>query len=124
MRVTRLFLTAALLVSLGGIGFAQSYEFVGAGATFPAPLYSKMFDQYAKEFGVKVNYQSIGSGGGQTQLKNRTVDFGASDVIMTEKDLASAPAPIVHIPMVAGAVVITSNLSGQSRAQVYSRSRG
>ncbi len=112
MKVSRLLLAAALTVCFGGIGFAQSYEFLGAGATFPAPLYSKMFDQYSKEFGVKVNYQSIGSGGGQTQIKNRTVDFGASDVIMTAKDLASAPAQLVHIPMVAGAVVISSNLPG------------
>ena len=112
MRVTKLFLTAALLVSLAGIGFAQSYEFVGAGATFPAPLYLKMFDQYAKEFGVKVNYQAIGSGGGQAQLKGKTVDFGASDVVMTAKDLADAPAQIVHIPTVAGAVVLVSNLPG------------
>ena len=112
MRVTKLFLTAALLVSLAGIGFAQSFEFVGAGATFPAPLYLKIFDQYAKEFGVKVNYQAIGSGGGQAQLKNKTVDFGATDVVMTAKDLADAPAQIVHIPTVAGAVVLISNLPG------------
>ena len=112
MKISRLLLAAAMIASLAGIGFAQSFEFTGAGATFPAPLYSKLFDQYSKEFGVKVNYQSIGSGGGQSQLKNRTVDFGASDVVMTEKDLMSAPAPIVHIPMVAGAVVITSNLPG------------
>jgi len=71
-----------------------------------------MFDQYAKEFGVKVNYQAIGSGGGQAQLKGKTVDFGASDVIMTAKDLADAPAQIMHIPTVAGAVVLVSNLPG------------
>ncbi len=112
MKVSRLFLAAALIVSLGGIGFAQSFEFVGAGATFPAPLYSKMFDQYAKEFGVKVNYQAIGSGGGQAQIKGRTVDFGASDVVMTAKDLADAPAEIMQVPMVAGAVVLVSNLPG------------
>ena len=120
MRVTKLFLTAALLVSLAGIGFAQSYEFVGAGATFPAPLYLKMFDQYAKEFGVKVNYQAIGSGGGQAQLKGKTVDFGASDVVMTAKDLADAPAQIVHIPTVAGAVVLVSNLPGNPQLRFTS----
>jgi len=112
VKVSRLLLAGALAVSVAGIGFAQSFEFVGAGATFPAPLYLKMFDQYAKEFGVKVNYQAIGSGGGQAQLKGRTVDFGASDVIMTAKDLADAPAEIVHIPTVAGAVVLVSNLPG------------
>jgi len=112
VKVSRLLLAAALIVSLGGIGFAQSFEFVGAGATFPAPLYTKMFDQYAKEFGVKVNYQAIGSGGGQAQIKGRTVDFGASDVVMTAKDLVDAPAEIVQVPMVAGAVVLVSNLPG------------
>jgi len=112
VKASRLLVAAALIVSLGGAGFAQSFEFVGAGATFPAPLYTKIFDQYAKEFGVKVNYQAIGSGGGQAQLKGKTVDFGASDVIMTAKDLADAPAEIVHVPMVAGAVVLVSNLPG------------
>ncbi len=108
----RLLVAAALVTALGGAGFAQSFEFVGAGATFPAPLYTKLFDQYSKEFGVKVNYQAIGSGGGQAQLKSKTVDFGATDVVMTEKDMAGAPATIVHVPMVAGAVVITYNLPG------------
>ncbi|MGA2615314.1 MAG: phosphate ABC transporter substrate-binding protein PstS [Spirochaetia bacterium] len=120
MNVRRILLTAALIVSLGGVGFAQSFEFVGAGATFPAPLYTKMFDQYAKEFGVKVNYQAIGSGGGQAQLKGKTVDFGASDVIMTAKDLADAPAEIVHVPMVAGAVVLVSNLPGNPQLRFTS----
>lgn len=118
MKVSRLLLAAALVVAVAGVGFAQSYEFLGAGATFPAPLYSKMFDEYSKQFGVKVNYQSIGSGGGQTQIKNRTVDFGASDVIMTAKDMASAPAQLVHVPMVAGAVVIASNLPGNPQLKL------
>jgi len=112
VKVSRLFLAATLILALGGVVFAESYEFVGAGATFPAPLYTKMFDEYSKLTGVKVNYQAIGSGGGQAQLKGRTVDFGATDVIMTAKNLADSPAPIVHIPAVAGAVVLVSNLPG------------
>jgi len=112
MRFHRVLATAVMGVALAGAAFAQSFEFTGAGATFPAPLYTKLFDQYSKEFGTKVNYQAIGSGGGQSQLKNRTVDFGATDVIMTEKDLAGAPAAIAHVPIVAGAVVLTSNLPG------------
>ena len=112
MRFHRVLATAVMVAALAGAAFAQSFEFTGAGATFPAPLYTKLFDQYSKEFGTKVNYQAIGSGGGQSQLKNRTVDFGATDVVMTEKDLAGAPAAIVHVPMVAGAVVLTSNLPG------------
>jgi len=106
------------MVSLGGAGFAQTNEFTAAGATFPAPLYLKMFDQYSKEFGVKVNYQAIGSGGGQAQLKAKTVDFGASDVVMTAKDMADAPAEIVHVPTVAGAVVLVSNLPGNPQLKL------
>jgi len=107
-------LIAILLVSIvfGGIGHAKDVELIGAGATFPYPLYSKMFDVYNKESGVKVNYQAIGSGGGIRQLTNKTVDFGGSDAIMSDKDLAEASAPVLHIPTCAGAVVVTYNLSG------------
>jgi phosphate transport system substrate-binding protein len=69
-----------------------------------------MFDVYAKEYGVKVNYQAIGSGGGIRQLINKTVDFGGSDAIMREEDLKAAGAPVLHIPTCAGAVVVTYSL--------------
>ena len=83
----------------------------GAGATFPYPIYSKWFDEYAKvDPSVRFNYQSIGSGGGQKQITARTVDFGASDGPMSDENLAKAPGKILHIPTVAGAVVITYNL--------------
>ena len=91
---------------------AKEVELIGAGATFPYPLYSKMFDVYNKEYGVKVNYQSIGSGGGIRQLINKTVDFGGSDAMMSDKDIAEASAPVLHIPTCAGAVVPTYNLTG------------
>jgi phosphate transport system substrate-binding protein len=88
-----------------------SVDLTGAGATFPYPLYSKWFDEYAKATGVKVNYQSIGSGGGIRQLSEGTVDFGASDSPMSDEELAKAKfGPIVHIPTVLGAVVITYNI--------------
>jgi phosphate transport system substrate-binding protein len=87
-------------------------ELTGAGATFPYPLYSKMFDAYSKEHNVKVNYQSVGSGAGQQQLISKTVDFGASDAFMKDDQLSKAPAPIVHIPVCLGAVVITYNIEG------------
>lgn len=93
-------------------GLAAEKELLGAGATFPYPLYSKMFDVYYKQYGVKINYQAIGSGGGIRQLLNKTVDFGGSDAIMSAKDEAQAAAPILHIPTCAGAVVITYNLPG------------
>lgn len=101
-----------VLFAFCGISFAKDMELIGAGATFPYPLYSKLFDVYYKEYKVKVNYQAIGSGGGIRQLINKTVDFGASDAIMTDKELSEASAPVLHIPTCAGAVVITYNLPG------------
>lgn len=85
----------------------------GAGATFPYPVYSKWFDEYAKvDPSVRFNYQSIGSGGGQKQILAQTVDFGASDAPMSDDNLAKAPGKLLHIPTVAGAVVLTYNLVG------------
>src|SRR6266478_7564089 len=85
----------------------------GAGATFPYPIYSKWFDEYAKvDPSVRFNYQSIGSGGGQKPILAQTVDFGASDGPMSDDNLAKAPGKILHIPTVAGAVVITYNIPG------------
>jgi phosphate transport system substrate-binding protein len=85
----------------------------GAGATFPYPIYSKWFDEYTRVDGtVRFNYQSIGSGGGQKQITSETVDFGASDGPMSDENLAKAPGKILHIPTVAGAVVITYNIPG------------
>jgi len=86
-------------------------DLTGAGATFPAPLYSKWFDSYATKSGVKINYQSIGSGGGIRQLSEQTVDFGASDAPMSDAELAKAKGgPVLHIPTALGAVVIIYNL--------------
>jgi phosphate transport system substrate-binding protein len=86
-------------------------DLTGAGATFPYPLYSKWFSDYAAKTGVKINYQSIGSGGGIRQLSEQTVDFGATDAPMSDAELAKAKGgPIMHIPTVLGAVVVTYNL--------------
>src|SRR5215213_225333 len=85
----------------------------GAGATFPAPLYQKWLSEYGNLHpNVKIDYQSIGSGGGIKQLKEQTVDLGASDAPMKDEDMRSASGEIVHIPTVLGAVVITYNLEG------------
>jgi phosphate transport system substrate-binding protein len=87
----------------------------GAGATFPAPLYTKWFDEYNKLTGAKINYQAVGSGAGITQITEGTVDFGASDGIMTAEQQTKAEAahgPILHIPMTSGAVAIIYNLPG------------
>jgi phosphate transport system substrate-binding protein len=83
----------------------------GAGATFPYPIYSKWFEAYTKvDPSVRFNYQSIGSGGGQKLIIEQTVDFAGSDSPMTDDSLSKAPAKILHIPTVAGAVVVTYNL--------------
>src|SRR4030042_567166 len=79
-------LTLVILVAATGDGAAKEQELIGAGATFPYPLYSKMFDVYSKEYGVKVNYQAIGSGGGIKQVTTQTVDFGGSGAIIGETD--------------------------------------
>lgn len=83
---------------------------LGAGSTFDYPLFSKMFSEYDKAHGVKVNYQSIGSGGGILQLTNKTVDFGASDAPLNEEQAQKMGAPALHIPVTAGSVVISYNL--------------
>ncbi len=94
-------------------------ELTGAGATFPYPLYSKMFNEYNKICGVRVNYQSIGSGGGIRQLQQRTVDFGASDGVMDEKQKKEAKGgTVLHIPTVAGAEAIVFNLPGIKRSEL------
>lgn len=98
------------------VAAAQSVDLTGAGATFPYPIYSKWFSDYAKSTGVKINYQSIGSGGGIRQLSEQTVDFGASDGPMSDQELANAKGgPILHFPTVMGAVVITYNIPGLTR---------
>ena len=85
----------------------------GAGATFPYPLYSKWFSEYNKQNPtVKINYQSVGSGAGIKQLIAKTVDFGASDAPMKDEEITSAGAPVVHIPTVLGAVVVSYNIPG------------
>jgi phosphate transport system substrate-binding protein len=91
----------------------------GAGATFPNPIYSKWVVEYARvDPSVRINYQSIGSGGGQKQILAQTVDFGASDGPMSDENLAKAPGKILHIPTVAGAVVVTYNLPGSPKLKL------
>ena len=105
-----------LVVALGLSASASAQMMInGAGATFPYPIYSKWFDEYAKvDPSVRFNYQSIGSGGGQKQILAETVDFGASDGPMSDENLAKAPGKLLHIPTVAGAVVMTYNVPGNA----------
>lgn len=89
---------------------AQDNTLLGAGSSFINPLFSKMFAEYDTKTGVKVNYQSIGSGGGILQLTNKTVDFGDSDAPLNEEQTKKMGVPVLHIPMASGATVITYNL--------------
>ncbi|MFA4954904.1 MAG: phosphate ABC transporter substrate-binding protein PstS [Patescibacteria group bacterium] len=87
-------------------------ELAGAGATFPYPLYSRMFDTYDGVTGVRVNYNSIGSGGGIKALTDKTVDFGASDAFLNDQEATAMGATVLHIPTCVGAVVLSYNLDG------------
>ncbi|MCL4512994.1 MAG: phosphate ABC transporter substrate-binding protein PstS [Candidatus Eremiobacteraeota bacterium] len=91
---------------------SNTVTLLGAGSTFGYPLYSKMFQAYYKKRGVKVNYEPIGSGGGQRQLFNKTVDFGASDVYLTSAQMKKTKDSILNMPTCMGAVAVTYNLPG------------
>lgn len=106
------FLLGLALISTGTA--AAQTSLTGAGASFPFPLYSKMFAEYKKATGVDVNYQSVGSGAGQKQIIERTVDFGASDNAMSNEAMKDAPAKLLHLPTAIGAVVPAYNLPGVS----------
>jgi phosphate transport system substrate-binding protein len=114
--------TATSLVSCGGGGGSATAAdsaatannngdaLLGAGSSFDYILFSKQFSEYNKANGLKVNYQSVGSGAGISQLTNKTVDFGASDAPMNGKQDSALSAPAIHIPITAGAVALTYNL--------------
>jgi len=108
MRLTKIALAAAALVTTSWTAFAADIS--GAGATFPYPIYAKWADAYKKETGIGLNYQSIGSGGGIKQIKSKTVTFGASDAPLPGKELEEAG--LAQFPMVMGGIVPVVNLDG------------
>jgi len=115
MNSKRLVCLLALAALAAGVALAQGSMLIHcAGATFPYPIYSKWFDEYHKNTGVQINYQSVGSGAGIKQLLSGTVDFGASDKPMSDKQLADSKVKILHFPTVMGAVVPTYNIPGVS----------
>jgi phosphate transport system substrate-binding protein len=103
-------LSLAVASTLGFAGAVGAQEITGAGATFPAPIYSKWAAEYNKSTGVKVNYQSIGSGGGIKQIDSKTVDFGASDMPLTDEVLKTKGQ--MQFPTVMGGVVPVVNIKG------------
>ena len=107
-----LFAVGLLVLTLSS---AHAQKLTGAGATFPYPIYSKWFSEYsAAHPGVEINYQSIGSGGGIRQVTSGLVDFGASDMPMTDEMLAASKVKLIHLPTVLGAVVPVYNVPGVS----------
>ena len=94
----------------------QAQEITGAGASFPAPLYAKWASDYNKQTGVKVNYQSVGSGGGIKQIDSKTVDFGATDMPLTDEVLKTKGQ--MHFPTVIGGVVPILNVAGIAPGQL------
>jgi phosphate transport system substrate-binding protein len=93
---------------------SDSVKLSGAGATFPAPFYSIVFKNFSKTSGGEVTYGAVGSGGGIRSLKDKTVDFGASDVFLSDDEAKEFGVPVVHIPTALGAVVLSYNLKGVS----------
>lgn len=106
-----LVITSSLLLLTGCKKGNGSVELLAAGATFPYPLYQKMFEQYQMETGVAINYQAIGSGGGIKQLLAKTTDFSGTDAFMSDKKMSSVKENILHVPTCLGAVVLSYNLS-------------
>ena len=117
----------ALALGMAATAAAQAQQITGAGATFPAPVYTKWGEAAKAAIGIELNYQAIGSGGGQNQILQRTVDFGASDAPMSAEKLESGN--LLQFPTVMGAVVVIVNLpdvatnelkmSGEMLAEIY-----
>ena len=116
----RLYITFLILLLLLGTscfsgrrGKGDSIKIQGAGSSLINPLMQKWVSEYGNlNSNIRIDYQSIGSGGGIKQVKERTIQFGASDLVMSDADLKSAPAEIIHVPVILGAVVLTYNLQG------------
>lgn len=120
-----LILVAALMITSCGnnqqsteSSSSKKVSLTAAGATFPMPFYNLVFKNYTKSQGTLVTYGGIGSGGGIRSLKDRVVDFGATDAFLSDKKVAEMPSEIVHIPTCLGAVVIAYNLEGVSEIKL------
>ncbi len=114
--MTSILFRTALVASALVPALALAQDVTGAGATFPAPMYAKWADAYNKATGVRINYQSVGSGAGIKQIKSKTVDFGASDMPLTDEDLAKDG--LIQFPTVIGGVVPVVNIAGITPGQI------
>lgn len=106
---------SAVIAAVVAVSPLAAQNLTGAGATFPNPIYSRWFSEYAQQHpNVHINYQSVGSGAGIRQVSQKTVDFGASDGPMTDQQLGESKVKLLHIPTVLGAVVPVYNVPGVS----------
>src|SRR6185437_14503191 len=108
----KILLAGALLPLIGAMTASAASTINASGASFPAPIYQKWFEQYKAKTGIQVNYQGVGSGAGIKALTEGTVDFAASDAPMTDQQLAGLKVKAFHFPTVLGAVVLTYNIPG------------
>jgi phosphate transport system substrate-binding protein len=115
--MNKTFHIAALGLAVGFTSLANAQDVTGAGASFPAPLYAKWAADYNKATGVKINYQSVGSGAGIKQIDAKTVDFGASDMPQTDEDLAKKGE--IQFPTVIGGVIPVVNIKGIAAGQLH-----
>lgn len=122
MKRFKLTLATVFALLLGGAAVAQDVTLTGSGATFPYPLYAKLFAEYNKaKPNVKINYSSVGSGTGIKQISDKSTDFGASDAPMKDEQLKDAKGgELLHIPMTLGAVVPIYNVPGVTKPLVFS----
>lgn len=116
MKFAQVRVGVVLAATLAMLPLAQAQDVTGAGASFPAPIYAKWADSYNKASGVRINYQSVGSGAGIKQIKAKTVDFGASDAPLKDEDLAKDD--MIQFPTVIGGVVPVLNIKGITPGQV------
>ena len=116
MKLIRNFFAASLIGAVAFANVAVAQDVTGAGASFPAPLYAKWASEYNKATGVKINYPSVGSGAGIKQIEAKTVAFGASDMPLTDEDLAKKG--LMQFPTVIGGVVPVINIKGIAPGQL------
>lgn len=116
MKFVQVSKSLALVAGLFGTQVALAQDVTGAGATFPAPIYAKWADAYNKATGVRINYQSVGSGAGLKQIRAKTVDFGASDMPLKDEELAKDG--LLQFPTVIGGVVPVVNIKGINPGQM------
>jgi len=116
MQITPRFAILLGVWLMGSASAVLAQDVTGAGATFPAPIYAKWADAYNKAAGAKINYQSVGSGAGLRQIRGKTVDFGASDMPLTDAELTKDG--LIQFPTVIGGVVPVINLKGIAPGQM------